>query len=190
MTTRIFLTRHATPDWARKDLHYDVLPGPPLTEHGEAQALRLGQFLREQGVNRIFSSPFERAHRTAQVIANVIGIDCSVDERLIEWRRQDTAADVGPRLDAFWADVAATAGDTDALCAVSHNGPIAMMLHRLGINRDVAAAHMRFDDGKSILPPAGVWRATTMRAGVSVAAAGEAGRDAAWHGELELVYTP
>jgi len=167
-----------------------VLPGPPLTEHGEAQAARLGHFLHEQGVTRIISSPFERAERTAQIIAGVIGIDCRVDERLAEWRRHETVADVGPRLDAFWADVAAAAAAADTLCIVSHNGPIALLLRRLGIDRDVAAAHMRFDDGKSILPPAGVWRATMLRAGITVAAAAEAGCDGAWQGELELVYTP
>ena len=65
-TPIIYLARHATPDWSRTDLPYHLLPGPPLVPQGEAEAAELGRFLREAGVSRLYTSPLERARRTAE----------------------------------------------------------------------------------------------------------------------------
>ena len=39
-TPIVYLARHATPDWNRKDIRYDVAPGPDLVAQGEAEAAR------------------------------------------------------------------------------------------------------------------------------------------------------
>jgi broad specificity phosphatase PhoE len=35
---KIFLIRHANPDWHRKDIPYDIVPGPLLAPKGERGA--------------------------------------------------------------------------------------------------------------------------------------------------------
>ena len=51
---KIFLLRHATPDWSRKDIPYDILPGPALLAHGEAEARALGEFMRSEGLKKVY----------------------------------------------------------------------------------------------------------------------------------------
>ncbi len=53
----IYLTRHATPDWSRTDIRYDIPPGPPLTAQGEAEAEKLGIFLASAGVTQTLRQP-------------------------------------------------------------------------------------------------------------------------------------
>ena len=45
MPQQIYLIRHATPDWTRKDIPYHLPPGPPLIEQGLAEAQALAAFL-------------------------------------------------------------------------------------------------------------------------------------------------
>jgi broad specificity phosphatase PhoE len=66
--TRVYLVRHADVENPRKVL-YGHLPGFPLSERGRAQAVEVGQRLRDRGIGRIFHSPLERAVETARLIA-------------------------------------------------------------------------------------------------------------------------
>src|SRR5204863_10029363 len=97
--TKIFLARHATPDFNFKHIPYDIHPGPPLSATGEQQAAALADFLKEQGVVKVYYSPFERATRTAQIIAARNEISAVEDQRLAEWREVDeTSASVQERM--------------------------------------------------------------------------------------------
>lgn len=58
--------------------------GFPLTELGIQQAQQIGNFLKSFNVSRIYCSPIERAEHTAKIVANSVGLDCTVDERLTE----------------------------------------------------------------------------------------------------------
>ena len=73
-TPLVHLIRHASPDRTRTDLRYDVAPGPPLTPEGEAEAERLGVWLRGTGVVALWASPLERTRRTAELAAVAAGI--------------------------------------------------------------------------------------------------------------------
>ena len=66
---KVFLIRHASPDWERRDLPYDIHPGPMLTPRGEKEAEALADFLKRQGLVRLYHSPFERAAKTARIVA-------------------------------------------------------------------------------------------------------------------------
>ena len=77
---RVILARHATPDWNRRDIPYDIPPGPELTPAGEREALALGEFLRAQGATRVYHSPLERTLRTASLAASVCGADTQIAE--------------------------------------------------------------------------------------------------------------
>ena len=70
---KIFLVRHASPDWNRPDLPYHIPPGPPLSPQGLAEAQTLASFLQTSGVQRLLTSPLERCLHTAQIVAAATG---------------------------------------------------------------------------------------------------------------------
>lgn len=68
MTTRFYLIRHADVENPHAIL-YGHLDGFPLSALGRAQAVALGDRLRNAGVARIVHSPLARAAETSQLIA-------------------------------------------------------------------------------------------------------------------------
>ncbi len=59
-------------------------PGVPLTEVGIDQAEKIGEFLKPFNISAIYSSPIERAEKTAEIVAKHNLLDYKIDERLIE----------------------------------------------------------------------------------------------------------
>lgn len=73
MTTTFFLLRHAAHDDVGRYLagrSPNVLLGPA----GRAQALRLGERMRRESFDAIFSSPRERTQETAQAVSIACGV--------------------------------------------------------------------------------------------------------------------
>ena len=154
----IYLIRHATPDWSRSDLAYHVPPGPPLVEQGRQEAQALGGFLRGVGVRRLFTSPLERCQVTAEIAAAAAQLAVQVEGGLIEWQPGEDKATVTARMWPVF-EAALRAGEADGpVGLVSHGGPIAMLLLRLGMDEATLAAQRCFDHGNP-LPPAGAWEA-------------------------------
>jgi probable phosphoglycerate mutase len=58
--------------------------GVPLTPKGIAQANDIGKFLKSLDISHIYASPIERAHKTAQIVGQHIGLSTTIDERLYE----------------------------------------------------------------------------------------------------------
>ena len=85
----VYLVRHASPDWNRKDIPYHLPPGPPLTEQGLVEAHALGQFLRLVDVQQLWTSPLERCQHTAEIIAGITGAPVTVNQELREWQPQE-----------------------------------------------------------------------------------------------------
>jgi len=159
MTVEIYLARHATPDWSGENLQYDVLPGPPLTEKGEAEALLMGEFLRTKGIMKIYASPFERTQQTALLAAGVIKIPVVTRVELAEWRHDETEQNVHARLDEWFECVCRECEQEGPFCLVSHGGPLSVMLLNLGMSRtDVRSYGLKYGENRAA-PPAGVWRA-------------------------------
>jgi len=154
----VYLIRHATPDWSRKDLVYYLPPGPPLTSQGEAEAEALGAFLCEAGVIRLHASPLERALRTAQIAAQVAGAQVQVDERLMELQPEEAHETVRSRMWAGLEALQAHNGHGQPLGLVTHGGTIDVMLQMLGMPEREVYGYRRFDHSNPI-PPAGAWRA-------------------------------
>lgn len=155
---RIFLIRHATPDWNRTDISYDIFPGPPLTRKGENEAEALAAFLESEGVRKLYHSPFARAAKTAQIIAAINHIPCVEESRLAEWNvREETELEVRRRMKTLFDQSLAEAAEIGSIGLVSHGGPIALLLQELGIDsKELAMYRTRFDTTNP-LPPAGVW---------------------------------
>jgi broad specificity phosphatase PhoE len=132
------------------------LPGDPgLTQAGRQQAIQAGQWLRDQGVRTLYSSPMRRALQTAGGIASVTGLAIQTDARLRErlnwdgrqpfdafldlWARTtddrdlvppggESSRQAGARLMAFLADLPAT---PSPVAAVTHGGVTIDLLRTL-----------------------------------------------------------
>jgi broad specificity phosphatase PhoE len=82
-TTTIHLVRHGEVE-NPKGVIYGRLPGYHLSERGKRQAQAAADRLSDADVTVVCSSPLERAQETAQLIADVHGLEVTVDHRLIE----------------------------------------------------------------------------------------------------------
>jgi probable phosphoglycerate mutase len=59
-------------------------PGVSLTPKGIDQAERIAKFLKPFNISTIYTSPIERAVKTAEIVAKHNSLDYNLDERLIE----------------------------------------------------------------------------------------------------------
>jgi broad specificity phosphatase PhoE len=158
--TKIYLVRHASPDWSITDIPYDIHPGPPLSPKGEREAQVLAEFLKAQGIVKLYYSPFARSARTAQIISARSGIPSLEEIRLVEWCKADEKKDeVAERMALVFDDIAGESALIGPLALVSHGGPIACLLLSLGIEEDALSVFRKKFDGSNPLPPAGVWTA-------------------------------
>lgn len=81
--TRLFLARHGEVvghSEFRFNGHTDV----DITEEGERQMERLGEFLLSLDIDAIYSSDLKRARRGAEIISRITGVDCKVIPSLRE----------------------------------------------------------------------------------------------------------
>ncbi len=155
---KIFLTRHASPEWDRKDIPYDIHPGPMLSAKGEKEAGELAAFLDLQGVTRLYHSPFERAAKTARIVAAANGIPAIEEPGLAEWRMADELeSSVRQRMVSVFERAARESAESGPIGLVSHGGPIALLLQELGIDRQELAKYRTMFDTTNPLPPAGAW---------------------------------
>ena len=71
---------------------------PPLSALGIVQAMRLGQYLaRYQPIDRIVSSPLRRAHQTATIAGEYLGLPVAIDEDVREFEDRLTMSPPLPR---------------------------------------------------------------------------------------------
>jgi len=79
----IYLVRHGQ----NEDNSEGILNGHrdrPLTDLGRRQAVEVAQKLRDNGIQVVYSSPLVRAHETATIIAEQVGLTVQVEPNLIE----------------------------------------------------------------------------------------------------------
>jgi broad specificity phosphatase PhoE len=153
----VLIARHATPDWSRRDIPYDVPPGPPLTAQGEAEAEALGAFLGEQGVRKIYASPLVRTLKTAELAARVAGASVAVAHEIAEWRRDENEALVLERVRSFWLRAVAESRTRGPVALVTHGGCVLAMLNWLGLSAAEVNHYRGQFDHRNPLPPAAAW---------------------------------
>lgn len=112
MASRVHLVRHAEVE-DPGHIVYASLPGFGLSQLGLAQARSTARYLGRQPLVGVWSSPLERALRTAEPIAGRAGLPVRVEAALAEWRLMDRWAgtpweELGERFpgefEAFMAD--------------------------------------------------------------------------------------
>ena len=59
-------------------------PGVSLTDTGVKQANEIGKFLKSFDLSHIYTSPVERAQKTAEIVGGHVGLPTTIDERLYE----------------------------------------------------------------------------------------------------------
>ena len=156
---KIFLIRHARPDWDRRDIPYDIQPGPLLTPEGKAEAEALAEFLKGECVAKLYYSPFERAAATARIVAAANGILILEEPRLAEWRIAGEPENlVRARMLSCFQQAARESAKIGPIGLVSHGGPFALLLEELGMDREELAGYRSRFDTTNPLPPAGVWK--------------------------------
>lgn len=173
---RIYLIRHATPDWSRTDIPYLIPPGPPLIAAGEKEAEQLGGFMRGEGIKKLYHSPFERTRRTAEISANIAGIKMIEDTDLSEMQSGETEAGVLERVFPAWQRAESECMVSGPLGLVTHGGLVLVLLRYLGMNEELLKSYRQAYDHTNPLPPAGAWLAKR-----------ESGSEK-W--DLNLVFTP
>lgn len=172
----VYVARHATPDWNRKDIPYDVPPGPPLTPQGEWEAKELGSFLANRRIRSMYASPLERAHRTAVLVSDIIGIQPVIEHDAAEWRNDETRDMVAARLLPCWQRLVEESSTIGPVCLVTHGGPLGLLLYELGMPRDELLGYQKRFDNNNGSPPAGLWHIRQEASGL------------AW--KLDLVFMP
>ena len=80
---KIYLARHGETDWNVRLLMQGTTD-TELNENGLAQAARLGEAMVGSGITHVYTSYLKRASRTAQIVADCIGVPCEVREGLHE----------------------------------------------------------------------------------------------------------
>lgn len=77
----VWLLRHGQTEWSVSGQHTGI-SDVPLTEAGEQAARSLKPFLAQTSFDAVFTSPLQRARRTAELA----GIsDAQIDAQLVEW---------------------------------------------------------------------------------------------------------
>ncbi len=79
----------------------DDVEGYPLTKDGAEKIKLIAKELKKLKVNKIISSPIQRARETSQIIGKELGLDYSMDKRLTE--RYFGKIDNKPIDDGRWA---------------------------------------------------------------------------------------
>ncbi|MFO0824265.1 MAG: histidine phosphatase family protein [Gemmataceae bacterium] len=78
----VYLARHGETAWSLSGQHTG-LTDLPLTERGQLVAKKLGERLHGLSFTKVFASPLQRAHKTAQLAG--FGAVAEIDRDLVEW---------------------------------------------------------------------------------------------------------
>lgn len=116
-TGTLYLMRHATAGDRAKWTGIDAIR--PLTKKGRRQSSALTDYLRDRGIERIYTSPYTRCVQTVEPLADAIGAKVVEHDALAE----------GPDIDGAYALCDELAGYNAVLC--SHGDVIPAVINRM-----------------------------------------------------------
>ena len=93
-STLVLLVRHGENDWVKSNRLAGRTPGVHLNEKGRAQSRRLAARLASWPIAAVYSSPMERCHETAVILARPHGLPVIHRDALLEadygdWQGQE-----------------------------------------------------------------------------------------------------
>ncbi len=80
---KLIIARHAESEWNVLG-KYQGLKDPDLTDRGIKQAELLAHELRKENPDIVITSPLKRTYKTAEIIANHVGLEPVKEDRIIE----------------------------------------------------------------------------------------------------------
>lgn len=139
--TRLFLARHGATGFTSED-RFSGAEGAELSDEGRAQAADLGDRLRPEAIQAIFSSPLSRALETANIIASRCDVTPETRDGLREishghWEGL-TRAEVERR---FPEEYAAWEADPFTFAPAQGETGIAVLARALPVIRDIVTRH-------------------------------------------------
>jgi broad specificity phosphatase PhoE len=176
----VYVVRHGETEWNREG-RYQGRRESALTPLGERQAAALAEALHADGITRVLSSPLSRCRRTAAPVAQALGIEIEIDDRLVEiahgtWEgrlRQDVELDDPERMRQWRAAPDAVVFDRgESLAQVDrrwrgfaeeidgNDGDVVVVTHDVLVRVAVLAATNR--------PLADLWKPTVANGGYAV----------------------
>ncbi len=84
MKQTLLFIRHGQSTWNEEQKLPGQLPGIPLNDKGKQQAAELAEALKEVPISAIISSPLERAHDTANYLAQGRDLEIQLDPGLMD----------------------------------------------------------------------------------------------------------
>lgn len=84
----LLLIRHALP---LRVENADTAADPALDPKGVLQAERLAEYLREEQIDAVWSSPMTRARQTASPLSTAFGQEIKIEDGIAEWDRNSTS---------------------------------------------------------------------------------------------------
>ena len=139
--TRIYLVRHGATQLTAEN-RFSGAVGVDLSEEGRRQAARLGDRLRRDGIDAIYSSPLSRAVETATIIGDRCGLTPAIVDGLREidhghWEGL-TRAEVEER---FSTEYKAWEEDPFTYAPEGGESGVAVLARALPCIRDVVTKH-------------------------------------------------
>lgn len=152
MLTDLYLLRHGLPV-VNSAIPYTILPGPDLSERGQAEAAQAATFLADKGIELVFASPFARTAQTAEVVAQQLGLALTFTGLVQEHGPNEPFEKVRERI----RDLIAAANDAphSRLAIVSHGSPIRATLLELSKDKIDLTKHVY--PGGNPAPTCGIW---------------------------------
>ncbi len=80
---KLIIARHAESEWNVIG-RYQGLKDPDLTERGLRQAELLAHEMKEEDIDFVITSPLKRTYKTAQIVADHLGLELVKEDRIIE----------------------------------------------------------------------------------------------------------
>jgi broad specificity phosphatase PhoE len=98
--TTLLLARHGETDW-NSERRWQGHADQPLNEAGREQARELAESLLRRGIDAVYSSDLLRAHETARIVADRLGLPVAVDAGLREVDVGDWAGRVHSEIESI-----------------------------------------------------------------------------------------
>lgn len=127
----ILWVRHGQSTWNVLDRMQGQAVHPPLTDLGRQQATQVAQTLSTRGVTRIVSSPAVRALQTADIIADLLGLEVEIDPLLTEQGLEESIESVLGRIQTILTRYSLARDPQETVVAVSHGDTVGLAVGML-----------------------------------------------------------